>query len=88
MMQIVGWIIWGISIVIAALQIPLMREEGKGVRILAIRFFALLIIGILTTFLTSISKLNLLWWIPSSYLFNIYLFKYAHSKSVKSKQKS
>ena len=86
-MQILYWIVWGITIVIAALQIPLMREEGKGVRILAIRFFVLLLIGTFTTLLPSVSKLNLLWWIPLCYLINIYFFRYSHSKSGKAKRK-
>jgi len=87
-MQILGWIAFGITCVIALAQIPLLKEDAKGVKILAIRLFVLLFIGIIATIFTSISKLNLFWWIPLTYLGNIYFFKYAHSKSVKAKYKS
>ena len=87
-MQILGWIVFGITCIIALAQLPLLKEEARGVKILAIRFFVLLLIGIIVTIFTSISKLNLFWWIPLTYLGNIYLFKYAHSKSVKAKYKT
>jgi hypothetical protein len=78
-MAVVGWITWCMACIIALAQLPLMKEDAKGVRILAVRFFVLLLTGIIITLLTSISKLHLLWWVPLSYLMNVYLFRFFNS---------
>jgi len=82
-MAVVGWITWCIACIIALAQIPLMREDAKGVRILAIRFLVLLLTGISITLLTSISKLHLVWWTPLSYLMNVYSFRFFNSRRQK-----
>jgi glycopeptide antibiotics resistance protein len=64
-----------------------MKGNGRGTMILAVCFFVLLLIGILVTIFAPISKLNLVWWVPASYLINIYSFRYFNSNSSKSRSK-
>lgn len=73
-MIIIGWVVWGVALVILIVQVALFYHRDPGVARLAKRFAFLIIIGLAITVFINLSKLHLLWWLPVCYIFNMLFF--------------
>jgi hypothetical protein len=71
-MNIIGWIVWGIALLILIVQVALFFHHDPGVGRLAKRWAFLIALGLAITALTDFSKLHLLWWVPFSLFLNLF----------------
>jgi len=74
-MYILSWVVWVIALLVLFIHIPLFFHRDPGVGRLAKRFSLLIVIGLLITVLTDLSKFHLIWWLPFVYVFNLFTFK-------------
>lgn len=73
-MNILGWIVWSFALLICIAHILLSFHSDPGVGRLARRFAVLVAIGLVVTAFTTISKLHLLWWVPTAFVLNMFIF--------------
>jgi hypothetical protein len=73
-MNIIEWIVWGIAVLVLLFFVPFYFHPrvllGRQFKIFAL----LILIGLVLTVCTQLSKLHLLWWIPLSYILKDLIF--------------
>jgi len=73
-MNIIEWIIWGIGVLVLIMFIPMCLHREPLIGRMFKIFAALIVVGLVITILTQISKLHLLWWIPLSFILKDLIF--------------
>ena len=81
-MNIIGWVVWGIALLIFFVQVALFFSHDPGVGRLAKRTAFLIALGLVVTVLTNFSKLHLLWWVLLSFFFNLFFFRVSVKRKV------
>ena len=73
-MNIIEWIVWGIAVLVLLIFVPMYFHTrpllGRQFKIFAF----LMVIGLVLTISTQLSKLHLLWWIPLSFILKDLIF--------------
>ncbi len=70
-MIVFGWIVWGIAcFVFLSFVFAAFSSRDLGLRAHHMRHSLLIAAGLIITFVTQISKLHLLWWIPLTFFLN------------------
>lgn len=65
-MNFLGWIAWGLGCVVVGLALSLLRGSGRVIGRVALCFAIFTSLGLVVTLFTEVSKLNLLWILPSA----------------------
>ena len=73
-MNIIEWIVWGIGVLALIMFIPMCLHRETLIGRMFKIFATLIIIGLVITILTQLSKLHLLWWIPLSFILKDLIF--------------
>ncbi len=81
-MEIVGWVVWGLTCLILITQLPLSFHRDPGVGRLATRFSLFILVGLIATAFINVSKLHLIWWLPFTYFLNFILFEWSVNRKV------
>jgi len=85
--EIAEWVIWGFALLLSFVFL-MNRHKDRGVMLLSRRYATLILVGALFTFVTDISKLHLLWWMPIAYFLNMYLLTIIFQHKMKSFEKN
>lgn len=74
-MVFIEWVIWAVTCVtLLSFILAALSAFDPELRSYLWRQCLLLSFGLIITSLTTISKLHLLWWVPSTFILNIILF--------------
>jgi hypothetical protein len=73
-MNIIEWIVWGIGVLVLIIFIPMYFHREPLIGRMFKIFATLIIIGLVITLFTQLSKFHLLWWIPLSFILKDQIF--------------
>lgn len=73
-MNIIEWIIWVIGVLVLLFFVPFYFHPRPLFGHLFKIFAFLIVLGLILTAFTQLSKLHLLWWIPLSFILTILIF--------------
>ncbi|MDQ7816409.1 MAG: hypothetical protein RDU14_05240 [Melioribacteraceae bacterium] len=82
-MNFVGWLIWMVALFVLIAEMLIFSHPEKAIGNLAKRFSFFILIGLVLTAFTDISKFHIIWWIPFSYYINYFYFWASFKRKLK-----
>ena len=73
-MNIIEWIVWGIGVLVLIFFFPMYLHREPLIGRLFKVFAILIVVGLIVTAFTQLSKFHLLWWIPASFILKDVIF--------------
>ncbi len=70
-MIVFEWIVWGVAcLIFLSFVLAAFSSRDSGLRAHHVRHSLLIAVGLVITFITQMSKLHLLWWVPVTFILN------------------